>query len=207
MRTPPSTRPRLAPPTATKENTLNALVRSRCSGNMGEMMPSTMAATMAALAPCTKRAPTSTPAVGRQAAQHGGDHEGGQAGEEDPGAAEQVTEPAAQQEQAAEGQKIGVDDPGQRGLGEVQLPLNGRQGHVHRGPVQHDHQLPGAQHDQRDPAPPPWRRSAGAGEPRGARHPGGLDGRGGQATTLPDTGRRPPGGPVRRRRPHPCSFA
>ena len=46
-------------------------------------------------------------------------------------AAEQVTGPAAEQQQAAERERVGVDDPFQAGAGKVQRVLDVRQGHVH----------------------------------------------------------------------------
>ena len=59
-------------------------------------------------------------------AQHRGRGEERDAGEEDPLAADQVAEAAGQQQEAAERDQVGVDDPGQVGLREVQVALDRR---------------------------------------------------------------------------------
>ena len=48
-----------------------------------------------------------------EAAEQRGDGEDGDADHEHPAAAEEVAEPAAEQQQAAEGERVGGDDPGQ----------------------------------------------------------------------------------------------
>ena len=88
----------------------------------------------------------------RQAAGHGGDGEEHRAAEEDPLVAQQVAEPAAQQQEAAEGQQVGVDDPGQRRLAEAEVVADRRQRDVHDALVEHDHQVAEAQHVERQPA-------------------------------------------------------
>src|SRR4029450_5392677 len=55
-------------------------------------------------------------------------------------------------QEAPEGQHVGVDHPGQRGLGETQVGLDGWQRHVHDVGVEHDHQVTEAQYVQRPPA-------------------------------------------------------
>jgi len=50
-------------------------------------------------------------------------------------------EPAAEQQQAAEGEGVGVDDPGQAGVAEAEVGLDVRQRDVDDGAVEHDHQL------------------------------------------------------------------
>jgi hypothetical protein len=60
--------------------------------------------------------------------------------QEEPAVAIQIAQPPAQQQEAAEGQHVGVDHPDQRGLGKGQVGADGRQGHVHDGGVEHDHQ-------------------------------------------------------------------
>jgi hypothetical protein len=82
------------------------------------------------------------------AGQRGGG-EDGQAGQEHAPLAEQITEPAGKQEQAAEGDQIGVDHPREAALGEAQVALDRRERDVHDRRVEHDHQHPGAQHVQR----------------------------------------------------------
>ena len=66
-----------------------------------------------------------------QPAEHGRHREHHHAGEEHLLAPDQVPGAAGQQEQAAVGDQVGVDDPGQVGLAEVQVPLDRRQRHVH----------------------------------------------------------------------------
>ncbi len=67
--------------------------------------------------------------------------------------AQDVAGPAAEQQQAAERQRVGVQHPGQAGRGEVQAGLDVRQGDVHHGRVKDDHEL-GTEHDaQRHTAP------------------------------------------------------
>ena len=68
--------------------------------------------------------------------------------------------------QAAERERIRVDDPLQVGAGEVQRVLNVGQCDVHDGRVEHDHQLRGRDDHERDPEPatgrPPVGRNAGS---------------------------------------------
>jgi hypothetical protein len=51
-----------------------------------------------------------------------------------------IAEAAGQQQQAAEGDQVGVDDPGETGLGEAQVALDRGQGDVHHRDVEHDHE-------------------------------------------------------------------
>ena len=67
--------------------------------------------------------------------------------------ADQVAEAAGQQQQAAERDQVGVHDPGQARLGEAEVVLDRRQRHVHDRPVEDDHQHPGAEHVEGEPAP------------------------------------------------------
>ena len=73
-------------------------------------------------------------------------------GEEDPPLADQVAEPAREQQEAAERDQVGVDDPGQARLREAQVLLNRGQGDVDDRRVEHDHQHSAAEHVQRQPA-------------------------------------------------------
>ena len=105
-----------------------------------------------------------------QAAHGGGDGEGDHAAEEDPLVAEQVAEPAGQQQEAAEGEQVGVDDPGQRGLREAEVGADRGQGDVHDALVEHDHQVAQAEHVEGQPAAastPPARRPEPAGRASG----------------------------------------
>ena len=92
--------------------------------------------------------------------------EPGQAGQERDLPAEQVGQPAAEQQQAAERQGVGGDHPLPVHGGEVQRPLRGRQRDVHHRQIQHHHQLGQADHAQDEPPPP----VPGAVGGRGTRH-------------------------------------
>ncbi len=83
--------------------------------------------------------------------RHGERHH---AGLEDPLVAEQVAEPAGEQQEAAERQQVGVDDPGQRGLREAEVGLDRGQRHVDDAHVQHDQQVAQAERVERQPAGP-----------------------------------------------------
>src|SRR5690606_18756435 len=89
---------------------------------------------------------------GGRAGQQRGGGEDGDSGEEHAPAADQVAEPAGQQEQAAERDEVGVDDPAQAGGGEPQVALDGRHRHGHDGAVEDDHQHPGGDDPEGDPS-------------------------------------------------------
>ena len=72
--------------------------------------------------------------------------------QEQPAMAVEVAEPAAEQQEAAEGQQVGVDDPRERGLREAEVVPDRRQRDVHDRRVEHDHQVAEAEDDQRDRA-------------------------------------------------------
>ena len=63
-----------------------------------------------------------------------------------------VAEAAGEQQQTAVGDQVRVHDPGQAGLAELEVFFDRGQRDVHDRLVQHDHQHPCAQHDQREPA-------------------------------------------------------
>ena len=72
--------------------------------------------------------------------------------EEDLAAADQVAEATGNQEEASVRDQVRVDHPGQVGLGKTKVALHVGQRHVDDGGVDHDHQLPEADDDQRGPA-------------------------------------------------------
>ncbi len=86
------------------------------------------------------------------AAEQRGEREQRHAQQEHALAADQVAEPAGQQQEAAEGDEECVDDPGEVALGEVEVVLDRRQGNVHDRGVEHDHQLCEAYDHEREPA-------------------------------------------------------
>jgi hypothetical protein len=90
--------------------------------------------------------------VGGRTAQRGGHGEAAQAHDEGLLAAPQVGYPAAEQEQTAEGEGVGRDDPLPVAVGDAQVLLGGGQGDVHDGGVQDDHQLGQRDEDERFPA-------------------------------------------------------
>ena len=147
--------------------TPNARVRGGPSGKVVVISDSAAGATSAPPTPCTARAVSKKAWRGGEPADQRGGGEQQQPGDEHLAAAEQVPGPAAEQQQPAEGQRVGVDHPFQAGPGKAERPLDVRQGDVDDGRVQHHHQLrawPG-------PAGP----GPGAGRPRThrpARPPG-----------------------------------
>ena len=106
--------PTAPPPDITKPKTPIAFARSPGSENRPMISASATAETAAPPRPWIARPATSSPDARRQAAGDGGGRERHDARREDPLVAEQVTEPAGQQQEAAEGQQVGVDHPRQR---------------------------------------------------------------------------------------------
>ena len=99
-------------------------------------------------------------ALGR-AARGGGAGEAEQAGDERPLAAEQVGDPAAEQQQAAERERVGGDHPLAVVVGEAEVALGGGQRDVDDRHVEDDHQLGDPDHRQDQPSSlwhekPPW---------------------------------------------------
>ncbi len=86
--------------------------------------------------------------VGREATQerrHGEDRE---ADHEDLAAAVEVAEPPTEQQQAAEGQGVAGDDPGEVGVADPQVDLDVGERDVGDARVEHDHQLRDRDQDQ-----------------------------------------------------------
>lgn len=77
----------------------------------------------------------------RQAAEQRGDGEDDEADHEDPATAVEVTEAAAEKQQAAEGQGVPGDNPGQSGVGEAEVLLDVGQRDVGDRGIEHHHQL------------------------------------------------------------------
>ncbi|GAA3049558.1 hypothetical protein GCM10020000_32660 [Streptomyces olivoverticillatus] len=87
-------------------------------------------------------------AAGGEAARERGEGEGGEAGEEGPLGADEVGQPAAEQQESGEAECVGIDDPLLAHAGEVQLLAHGREGHVHDRHIEDDHELRGARQGQ-----------------------------------------------------------
>src|SRR5215216_4631613 len=109
---PPASRPRAPPAPATAPKTPKARLRS---GPSAKLVVTRARAVGAAMAPPT---PWRALAASSQPAQERGQGEHQDPGDEHPAAAQDVAGPAAQQEQAAEGQGVGVQHPRQVGGGE-----------------------------------------------------------------------------------------
>ena len=69
-----------------------------------------------------------------------------------PALAVKVAEPAAKEQEAAEGQHVGIDHPDQRRLGEAEVDADRWQRDIHDGRVEDDHQVAEAEHHQGEPA-------------------------------------------------------
>src|ERR1043165_6858598 len=77
---------------------------------------------------------------GGEPAEQRRDREDGDATEKHPVAADEVPDPAREQQQPAEGDEVGVDHPCEPGLREVEVGLDDRKSDVDDGPVEDDHQ-------------------------------------------------------------------
>jgi len=66
--------------------------------------------------------------------------------------AEEVAEAAAEEKEATEREQVSVHDPRERLLGEAEVVADRRQRHVHDRGVEHDHQRPGAEDEEGEPA-------------------------------------------------------
>src|SRR5207245_11614751 len=74
-------------------------------------------------------------------------------GQEDLLAADEVAGPAGQEQQAAIGDQVRVDNPGELCRGEAQVALDRGQRDVHDRRVKDDHELAEADDDQSEPPP------------------------------------------------------
>src|SRR5207302_6680587 len=93
------------------------------------------------------------PLRGREAARERREREDADARDEQAPVAEEVTEPPSEQQEAAVGQEIAVDDPGERRLGEPEVGPDRRERDADDGDVEHDHQAREAKDVERKPAP------------------------------------------------------
>ena len=172
--TPPSSTPTAPPPDITKPKTPIALARSPGSVNSPMIRASATAETLAPASPCTARPTTRNDALGARPQTAEAIVKDDHAAEEDPLVAEQVAEPAREQQEAAEGEQVGVDHPGQRGLREAEVGADRGQRDVHDALVEHDHQVAEAEHVEREPAASGRRVGGGSGGHLVLLGPGGL---------------------------------
>jgi hypothetical protein len=82
-------------------------------------------------------------------AERGRERESAQADQQRALATGVVRDPAAEQQQAAEGQRVGGDDPLPVGVRDPEVALRRRQRDVHDGRVEDDHELGRGDHGQR----------------------------------------------------------
>jgi hypothetical protein len=87
-------------------------------------------------------------------AEQRGQREQGEPAHENPPPPEDVPRPAAEQQEAAEGQQVGVDHPRERSPRKAQVVFDRRQRHVHDRAVENDHQLRRANEQQRQSLAP-----------------------------------------------------
>ena len=142
----------LPPPAATKPKTPIAFARSAGSVNRLIISDSETAETMAPPRPWTARAPirNSCEPASPQAIEASGEQ--GDADQEQAPVPVEITEPPTEQQEAAEGEQVGVDDPRKRRLGEPEVGPDRRQRDVHDRRVEHDHQGAGAEDEECEPA-------------------------------------------------------
>ena len=138
---PPSRTPAAPPEPATAPQTPSALLRSAPSLNIVVTSDSAAGEMSAAPRPCAARAAMSQTSLWARPPSEGRGREEDQAGHEQAPPAEQVGQPAAEQEEAAEGQRVGVDDPGQVVLAEVQRAADRGQRDVDDRGVEDDDEL------------------------------------------------------------------
>ena len=105
--------------------TPNALARSLGSWNVTVISASAAGASSAAKPPCRARAAISGPPVGARPPTQGGDREAEQTDDEGAPTSPVVGDATAEQQQAAEGQGVGGDDPLHVGWGDAQIGLRG----------------------------------------------------------------------------------
>jgi len=87
----------------------------------------------------------------RQPAEQRGQREQDEADHEQPAPSEQVGHPPAEQQKAAERQRVGVGNPREVLLGEPQVLSDRRDRHVDDRGVEDDHELRAGQQGQREP--------------------------------------------------------
>ena len=162
--TPPSRTPAAPPEPATAPQTPSALLRSAPSRKVVVTIESAAGERSAAPRPCTARAAISAPSDSAKPPTSEASANRIRPPHEHPPAAEQVGEPPAEQQEAAEGEHVGVDDPGEVVLGEVEGGADRRQRDVDDRGVEDDDELRHAQQRQRDP--PAAFELLGVGHPR-----------------------------------------
>ena len=152
MSTPPRIRPIAAPPPEIAPKTPNARARSLGSVNVTVISDSAAGASSGGEDALQGAGREQQPGARGDAAERGGDREAAEADDEHPLAADEVGDAAAEQQQAAEGQRVRGDDPLAVGVADAEVVLRGRQRDVHDRRVEDDHQLGDGDDAQRQPA-------------------------------------------------------
>ena len=150
---PPSSTPAAAPLPETAPQTPSAMLRSRPSANIVVRIDRAAGASSAPPSPWVARKAISEPSDQAKPASRELTVKSDDAGDEQRATAEQVGHPAAEQQEAAEHERVGGDHPLEARLGEVQVGLDRRQRDVHDRDVQDDHELRGDEDGESDPAP------------------------------------------------------
>ena len=141
MSTPPSSTPTAPPEPATAPQTPSARLRSAPSAKVVVRIDE-RGGREDRRAEALERARRDQLALaGRQAAEQRGEREEDEADGEDAAAAEQVGHAPAEQQEAAEDERVGVDDPGQVLLGEVEVAADRRQRDIDDRGVEDDDEL------------------------------------------------------------------
>ena len=130
----------------------NALARSCGSVKVVASRDSAAGASIAANTPWSGAGADEQLEALRGAAERGCTGEAEQAGDERPLAAEEVGDPAAEQQQAAERERVGGDDPLALVVGEAEVLLGGGERDVDDRHVEHDQQLGDADDREDQPA-------------------------------------------------------
>ena len=117
------------------------MLRSRPSANVVDRIDSAAGVMIAAPSPWKARAPISDGSRPGEAGEQRGHGEHDDADEEDAAAPQHVGGPPAEQQEAAEHERVGADHPLQVLLGEPEVDLDGRQRDVHDRDVEDHHEL------------------------------------------------------------------
>ena len=154
VRTPPSRTPAAAPKPPTAPQTPSAMLRSRPSENVVVRIDSAAGEMTAAPSPWSERAAISDAFRPREAGQQRREREHDDADEEQPPPSEQIGRAPAQEQEAAEEERVGADHPLEVLLREPEVDFDRGQRHVHDRDVQDDHELHRAQQRECQPFPP-----------------------------------------------------
>ena len=152
VRIPPRSTPILPPPAATKPKTPIALARSLGSVKSITISDRATAETTAPPRPCTARATTRASCeVARPQPSEASVKSAIPIRNRRWWPKRSPSRPPSRRK-PAEGQQVGVHDPGERGLGEAEVLADRRQRHSDDRHVEDDHQVAQAQHDECQPA-------------------------------------------------------